>query len=142
MTSIQIVTGFGFNLLLQLVLLLVMYYDMLESPLNAEVLRSLLSWRTLHGHDSSRTNPNSGKSLVQDVCEMDVWNFETESYKNLYDYLQLPMPGWSLSGVGIALWILTMAVEFRFSIDQLRLLFNLPTCSVDGRNFIKVNDHY
>merc|ERR1712032_686177 len=116
MTSLQIVMVFVFNLGAQLVLLLGIYFDMLESPLNAEVLGSLLSWRGLHGHDSSRTNPNSGASLVQEICRMDVWSFESESYKNMYEYLQLPMPGWSLSFVGIALWILTMAVEFRFSV--------------------------
>jgi len=142
-TSVQIVTGWAVNMFLQGILLVVIWQDLLDSPLNDEVVKTMLEWRASHGHDSRSSNPISGKSFVQDICKMDRWSFEAETYKTLYEYLQQPMPGWLLSLVGIALWIFTMTVELRFVIDQMRLVLYLPTCShADTRSFIKVDQHY
>jgi len=140
--QIIIIAGVVFNAGLQLVLLLVIFFDMLEDPID-DVMEGVVHWRAFVGHEAFKTDMTSGQTLVEGVCNMNRWSFETEAYKDLREYLYQPMPGWSLSAVALTLWLITVGVEIRAVLDQIRLLYHLPTSgSKDQDLCIRVGHHY
>ncbi|CAE7548204.1 unnamed protein product, partial [Symbiodinium pilosum] len=111
---------------LQLALFFTVFFDMLQNPYSSTKVKEMVQWRALQGHSNSNFDSDNGYSLVNRLCQQKLWSFEQEEYKEMFEYLYMPMPGWILSVLAIIMWVLTMMAEYRRCCEQGLALWNLP----------------
>ncbi|CAE7252360.1 unnamed protein product [Symbiodinium natans] len=127
-------TGMIVNNSLQVALLLTVFFDMLQNPYSSTKVQEMVAWRALKGHGHDEFDSDNGWSLINRLCQHKLWSFEQEEYKEMFEYLYMPMPGWTLSVLAIIMrlgalvvlrWVLTMMAEYRRCCEQGLALWNL-----------------
>eukprot|EP00439_Symbiodinium_sp_Y106_P023607 s2968_g2.t2 len=121
--------GVILNLALQLAMLLVVEFAMLDNPWTSEQVGEMLKWRVNSGH--KQFFPDSGETLSQRLCSRKLWNFQQEVYNEVYDYLSKPVPGVVLSFLAVALWMLTIMMEYRSCVEQALGVWHLPSLKTE-----------
>ncbi|CAE7836120.1 hmu [Symbiodinium sp. CCMP2592] len=121
--------GVILNLALQMAMLLVVEFAMLDNPWTSEQVGEMLKWRVNSGH--KQFFPDSGETLSQRLCSRKLWNFQQEVYNEVYDYLSKPVPGVVLSFLAVALWMLTIMMEYRSCVEQALGVWHLPSLKTE-----------
>ncbi|CAE6962141.1 unnamed protein product [Symbiodinium sp. CCMP2592] len=112
---------------LQIALLLTVYFDMTLRDVFASQVKEMIHWRALKGHSYDDFDSDTGYSVINRLCQHKLWSFEQEEYQEMFEYLYMPMPGWTLSVLAIIMWVLTMMAEYRRCCEQGLALWHLPT---------------
>jgi len=123
--------GVVLNLGLQLTLLIVIMYDMLDTSFGAGALQGMLTWRVENGHPDMVFDHTLGKSKVEMLCAQELWSFEQSEYDDMFMYLYKPIPGIILSLLAIVLWVLTCMTEYRHIVEQFLAVLTLPAAERD-----------
>jgi len=129
--------GVVLNLALQLGMLMVVELSMLDNPWTTGRVSEMLKWRVNSGH--RQFFPDSGETLSQRLCSRKLWNFQQEVYNEVYDYLSKPVPGVVLSFLAVALWMLTIMMEYRSCVEQALGVWHLPSLKSEDE-FEEVTD--
>ena len=139
--KVILVIGCMLNLFLQLSLLFTISFNMLESPYDVETIREMLKWRVDYGLANSNFDTVTGKSLLTRLCNQELWTYEQEEFKLMYDYLYKEVPGALLSTLAIVMWVLTIMVEYRRCAEQALAVIHLPSLrkgsefEIDGEEY-------
>ncbi|CAE7522831.1 unnamed protein product [Symbiodinium sp. CCMP2456] len=118
-------------------MLLVVEFAMLDNPWTSDQVGEMLKWRVNSGH--KQFFPDSGETLSQRLCSRKLWNFQQEVYNEVYDYLSKPVPGVVLSFLAVALWMLTIMMEYRSCVEQALGVWHLPSMKTEDE-FEEVTD--
>jgi len=125
--KVILLIGMIVNSGLQIALLLTVYFDMLQNPYSSTKVKEMVHWRALKGHSYDDFDSDTGYSVINRLCQHKLWSFEQEEYQEMFEYLYMPMPGWTLSVLAIIMWVLTMMAEYRRCCEQGLALWHLPT---------------
>eukprot|EP00439_Symbiodinium_sp_Y106_P015977 s1436_g2.t1 len=125
--KVILLIGMIVNSGLQIALLLTVYFDMLQNPYSSTKVKEMVHWRALKGHSYDDFDSDTGYSVINRLCQHKLWSFEQEEYQDMFEYLYMPMPGWTLSVLAIIMWVLTMMAEYRRCCEQGLALWHLPT---------------
>eukprot|EP00927_Polykrikos_kofoidii_P067840 TRINITY_DN63275_c0_g1_i1.p1 TRINITY_DN63275_c0_g1~~TRINITY_DN63275_c0_g1_i1.p1 ORF type:complete len:1051 (-),score=140.73 TRINITY_DN63275_c0_g1_i1:165-3317(-) len=123
----------------QAVLVLVIFFNMLENPYSPEVIQEMLQWRVNEGHKFANVDANFGRTLVNQLCSGGSWSYAGNEYQETVAYLDGQVPGWLLAGLAISLWTCYTMQEFRIIMEQVNAIFLLPQ-SNRGETEIGVTD--
>ena len=121
-----LIIGCILNLFLQMSLLITIQFNMLESPYDKDTVQEMLRWRVQNGNANANFNDITGKSLLTRLCNQELWTYEQEEFKLMYDYLYKEVPGALLSTLAIVMWVLTIMVEYRRCVEQALAVIHLP----------------
>lgn len=114
------------NISLQVVFIMVIWFNMLDHPYDIDTLSQLAQWRIDAGNNMESVN--MGRTFVQQLCnenEQVRWSFEQSEYDKIHNYTSNVMPGQLLSGIALVLWVFRCMEEWRSVVDQFRAILAL-----------------
>ena len=131
--KVILIVGCMLNYFLQMSLLLTIYLNMLDSPYTVDTIQEMLRWRVDNAHSNAAFDEVTGKSLLARLCDQELWSYEQEEFKLMYDYLYKDIPGALLSTLAIVMWVLTIMVEYRRCVEQALAVIHLPALAKDDK---------
>jgi len=81
----------------------------------------------------------SSTSMLESLCNQELWGYEQDQYDEMYAYLYKPVPGVVLSLLALILWVMTIIVEYRSTTEQALAILTLPTAK-PGERCIEENE--
>jgi len=138
--KLAILTGIVINWALQLLLLLVVQFDMIKNTFEDQRVEALMTWRVEKGHELPGLDGRTGLTRVERLCNQSLWSFEQNEYVLMHDYIYQRIPGWSLTILAITVWVLHMAKEFQSVFQQGMAILQLPRVAANEYGIIQTED--